>query len=276
MKKNTLFVSDLDGTLLNSELKVSERTATILQQLISDKNINFTVATARTPATAVPMTEKIGIKLPLIVMTGAAMWNPITKSYASTTEICRKNVDRIVEICTEHNLNPFVYQIDNNILNVQHSTTLSDVDKQFVAERINSPFKHFNIVKELQPTNANLIFTNDEFDKIEKVHSIITSTIECQSVCYHDIYNEGRGYMEIFAPGVTKANAIKQLAEKINADEIVVFGDNLNDIPMLKIADVAVAMDNAYPEVKAVANHVIGNNNDDSVARWIEEYVNTI
>ncbi len=49
------------------------------------------------------------------------------------------------------------------------------------------------------------------------------------------------------------------------------FGDNLNDIPMLQVADVAVAVDNALPETKAAADVVIGPNTADSVALYIEE-----
>jgi len=51
----------------------------------------------------------------------------------------------------------------------------------------------------------------------------------------------------------------------------VVFGDNLNDLPMMAVADVAVAVENALPEVKAKADVVIGPNTDDAVARWIED-----
>ena len=54
----------------------------------------------------------------------------------------------------------------------------------------------------------------------------------------------------------------------------MVFGDNLNDIPMLRCADVAVAVENAYPEVKQIAHVVIGPNSSDSVARWILEHHN--
>jgi hypothetical protein len=52
---------------------------------------------------------------------------------------------------------------------------------------------------------------------------------------------------------------------------VVVFGDNLNDLPMMEVADYAVAVDNAFDEVKAAADMVIGPNYDDSVARFICE-----
>ncbi len=51
---------------------------------------------------------------------------------------------------------------------------------------------------------------------------------------------------------------------------MVVFGDNLNDIAMLQAADYSVAVENAFPEVKAIASEVIGPNTAHSVAHWIE------
>jgi hypothetical protein len=68
---------------------------------------------------------------------------------------------------------------------------------------------------------------------------------------------------------VSKAQAIQRLAKQLGADRVVAFGDNLNDIPMLKIADEAVAVENAFAEVKAIADITIGANNDDAVARFI-------
>ena len=55
----------------------------------------------------------------------------------------------------------------------------------------------------------------------------------------------------------------------MGADRLTVFGDNLNDIPMMQVADCAIAVENALPEVKAVAHEIIGPNTSDSVARYI-------
>ncbi len=70
---------------------------------------------------------------------------------------------------------------------------------------------------------------------------------------------------------MSKAHAVKELAGRTGADEIVVFGDNLNDLPMMRVADVAVAMENALPEVKAEADVVIGRNTEDSVPKFVME-----
>ena len=64
------------------------------------------------------------------------------------------------------------------------------------------------------------------------------------------------------------------MAERTGATRIVAFGDNINDIPMLKSADLAVAVANCVDEVRAVADIVIGPNTDDSVARFILDDIN--
>ena len=74
----------------------------------------------------------------------------------------------------------------------------------------------------------------------------------------------------MFPPGVTKASAIQELSRRLGADRLVVFGDSLNDLPMLAVADVAVAVGNALQEVKDAADVVIDPNYTDSVARFIE------
>ena len=86
---------------------------------------------------------------------------------------------------------------------------------------------------------------------------------------YHDIFDERNGYLEIFTAGTSKAAAIRDLAREVGAQRVVVFGDNRNDIAMMQAADYSVAVENAFPEVKAAASEVIGPNTADSVARWI-------
>lgn len=269
MAKRTLFVSDLDGTLLNKDTKVSKTTADILKRLIKEENLLFTIATARTPATAVPMTEAIDIQLPMIVMTGAAQWIRGEERYVNISRLDAGKVNKIIDICHKGGINPFVYEIDRNMLNVLHSDILNRQELSFVEERVNSPFKHFYLQKEIRAIDAVLMFACNDSDKVKAVHKQVLDNVDCEAMCYHDIYNENQGFLEVFAPGTSKAKAIQQLAANINADKVVVFGDNLNDISMMSVADVAVAMGNAYPEVKEVADVIIGDNNSDSVAKWI-------
>ena len=86
---------------------------------------------------------------------------------------------------------------------------------------------------------------------------------------YYDNILEDQGYLEIYPSGTSKANAIERLAREINVDEIVSFGDNLNDIPMFEISHRCYATDNAVDEVKLYATDIIDSNMDDGVARFL-------
>lgn len=269
MSDKTLFVSDLDGTLLDNNCKVSEETATVLNHLIETHNIMFTVATARTPATVMPLLEKVNIKIPMVVMTGAALWNGSTRSYSNLNPISDEVLDTILEIARCQGINPFVYTMNGNSLSVYHSEVLMPVEAEFVKERDKSPYKKFHFTDAHPSGSPLLIFATCEYSRLKAAYERIMSLVECEAVCYHDIYNIGNGYLEIFAKGTTKASAIANLARQLNADKVVAFGDNRNDIPMLLTSDIGVAMDNAFPEVKRIADVIIGDNCCDSVAHWI-------
>ena len=72
----------------------------------------------------------------------------------------------------------------------------------------------------------------------------------------------------------SKAIAVKQLKEYLQAEKVIVFGDGKNDIDMFEAADEAYAVENAVDELKNIAAAVIDSNNRDGVAKWLKENVN--
>ena len=79
---------------------------------------------------------------------------------------------------------------------------------------------------------------------------------------------------QIYSHTASKANGAKEVREIVGAEHITAFGDNLNDIIMLKGADTAIAVENAVTQVKEIAHVIIGNNNDNSVVKYIMEKEN--
>ena len=88
-------------------------------------------------------------------------------------------------------------------------------------------------------------------------------------------HSSGSGLVELTALGVTKAAGLTWLCERLGvpAQDVVAFGDMPNDVPMLAWAGRAVAVANAHPAVKAVADEVTGSNDEDGVARWLDAAV---
>lgn len=279
MKKKTLYVTDMDGTLLNSNSEISDQTAEILNRLIKEQEILFTVATARTPATVVKLMEKIDSITPYIVMAGGATWNNHTKQYDEVRTIDNEILDKILTIFSRHNIHPFVYRLHGNQILVHHVSPLTESEQQFIAPRITTPLKKLRLDERLNtddPDRTILVFAMGQFDTLRNIaNEIEEEKTTCSLNCYHDIFNKEQGILDIYTAGTTKASAIARLADKLGAERTVVFGDNLNDLPMMKQANYSIAVSNAFDEVKLHANEIIGSNDEDSVAHWIEKDVLT-
>lgn len=267
----TLYVSDLDGTLLNRNSRLSDESITILNRLIGECGVNFTIATARTPATVEGIMKRVNTRLPFIVMNGAATWDNTTQSFISTTPIDNATAIQVCNTFESHGLRPLVYRRKGNRIEVNHFGPLSEQEKAFVDER-RCTNKIFNLNNPYYKTGDNealLIFAMNDYNRLTPIYNDVITHIKCSSVCYHDIFDPSAGLMETYAAGVSKAVAVSRLATEIGAERLVVFGDNRNDIPMMKIADYAVAPENAVDEVKAIAHEIIESNDTHSVARYI-------
>ncbi len=280
-KHYTLYVSDLDGTLLDSRSQVSPVTAKMLNRAISGGAL-FTVATARTPATVGPLLSSIDISIPTVVMTGAALWHPGTGVYSHVKYFSESMARSIVETYCRLRFPSFVYMLgDDSLLHVYRLGALIEQEKSFMAERAHSPYKrlHFSIdagsdydICRLPKLDRVILFYSMQpeeraaraYAEIQRLHP------ECTSLQYVDANGPvSESIMEVFAPGVSKASAIQTLRESIGADRTITFGDNVNDISMLRDADLSVAPSTAIPAVKEIADVVIGSNDEDSVARYI-------
>ena len=270
----TLYVSDLDGTLLGDDSQLSAVTVATLNRVIGELGGLFTVATARTPATVVPLMQEVQARLPFIVIGGSAMWNPVTGTYEHTRGIDDMTVNAVADVFGRHGAHPFIYRRHGSMLHAHHYGPLSPQEERFVAERRHLPLKKFILDDGDYLHNddeALLIFSLNKYAVLKDIANDLKASVPtCSVMVYHDIFDDSEGYLEIFTAGISKARAISELAREVGASRVVVFGDNRNDIAMMQAADHSVAVGNAFPEVKAAASEVIGTNTADSVARWIE------
>lgn len=269
---STLYVSDMDGTLLAPDGRVSATTSQLITEL-TERGAMVTVATARTPATVEPLLAETATRLPAVVMTGAALWNRTQRRYEHTCPMDGYACEAIEILFEKYGVSPMVYRLGGDeLLRVYYRGELTEKLRQFVAEREQASLKHFYINEEAAVVgDAVLYFAMGERERIFSLAEALRRTGGCSVSCYVDIFGVDTGILEVFAPGVSKAAAIRRLKRKVGADRLVVFGDNLNDLPMMEIADVAVAVGNALEEVKAAADEVIGRNDEDAVARFITE-----
>ena len=269
-----LFVTDLDGTLLNSNKEVSIKSTEILNKLI-DNGVNFTVATARTPATVVDLLQDVNLKLPAVLMNGVLLYDIKEEKYINIKEIGKDTVDKVFDVLNKFDKNAMVYGIRNNHLWVYHKEFEYSWEYNFYKERADRKQKTFLKVENYQECiNESKIINFLVFDKYEKIKGIYEELKKIDEISveyYEDIYEKGCYFLEAYSAEASKANGIKLLSDYIEHDKLICFGDNLNDIPMFELADECYATANAVERVKEISTDVIGSCDEDGVALFMEK-----
>ena len=274
----TLYITDLDGTLLDPSASVTPRSAALLNEAIAGGAL-FTVATARTPATVAPLLSGIDVRIPVAVMTGAALWNPADGRYSGVRHIDPDTAREVLDLYASRGFDTFLYELRDNHVEIYHTGRMSRWERAFMEAREGNPYKTFHrdghgemVLPPLPLRDVVLLFAMQPAEAVEDIAARLRS-MDLPVVVnnYRDLYSGGAELMEVFGKGATKGEAVARLREIAGADRTVVFGDHVNDLPMMLGADVAVAVANAVDEVKEAADIVIGPNTDDSVARFILE-----
>jgi hydroxymethylpyrimidine pyrophosphatase-like HAD family hydrolase len=170
----------------------------------------------------------------------------------------------------------FLYS-DDYKLSIKYTEFDNDGMKEFYDERVDLLEGRFTQTDDLtvvekgqHPVYINYYalpeFLDDVVEKLKDIPQI-------DFAYYKDSYSDD-WLIEIYSYTASKANGAKEVKEIVGAKSITAFGDNLNDIIMLNGADTAVAVENAVVQVKEIADVIIGNNNDNSVVKYIIEKEN--
>ena len=262
----TLYISDLDGTLLDNNETLSEYAATNLNELLDD-GLVFSFATARSYTTAKKVTPNLKMKYPAVVHNGTFIVDKDGKIIAKNT-FKKQDATEIIDTLLKSSVNPVVYSL------IEGKEQFS-----FVREKLNKETLSFLSTRENDPRNRE-VFDNERLydgeiyyftligdeDKTKPLYELFKDRFQC----YYgrDIYS-GDYWLEILPQGATKANGVKQLAKLLNCDHIVAFGDGVNDIEMFRIADECYAVENACDKLKQIATKTIEKNTCNGVIRWI-------
>lgn len=275
MRTRVLYVSDLDGTLLDPHTRVTPASASMLNEAIG-RGALFTVATARTPATVVDLLRDVEMRLPAVVMTGAALFHFADHSFSRVRCFPPGVVERMLRLYRRHGVATFIYTINTDRLDVFHIGELNQFEKCFIAERCNSPVKRFHVPASGESVlpggldNTVLLFSVQPWERAHALYEEMKSSgLPCTPLCYHDAFGPDWGELEMFGPQTSKAAAVEAIASDTGASRIVAFGDNVNDMTLFRLADEGIAVANAIPELKEMASEVIGSNAEDAVASFI-------
>lgn len=268
----TLFVSDLDGTLLNSNSQVSDFSAKIINRLTA-QDILFSVATARSIGTAFDKIKPLHIRIPFCLMNGVFLYY---KDNLHPVDICPFPKEAAITLLRESlriGASPFLYQYlpTEQKMELQYFDLNYPPREQFYQMRKDSAYKKLVKVhapyfhKEGIPVYINFL---DEYNILQRVNGIVRNIPGVQSVFYHDpVLNAW--YLEVFSSEAGKAAGVRRLAEIVHANRIVAFGDNDNDLSMFEIADECYATSNAPQVIQNQADGVIPSCDEDGVARFL-------
>ena len=256
----TLYVTDLDGTLLEEDQTIRPQTIQMMNQMIDD-GIMITYASARSLTTAKKVTSSIHFQCPVICQNGTFIidrnGNKIYECYLEK---------HVVEKLNEYDVHPIVYAEKNNrtYFSYIENPAISSFLKNHADDPRKNPVHDFS---ELLQGDIYYILVIDEYEKLMKINEALKN--QYHIILDQDHYSQ-EWWLEIMSLEASKGQAIEKLKEELQCDRVVVFGDGKNDKDMFQQADYCCAMENADDSLKQISNEVL----HESVAQyiWKKEY----
>lgn len=266
--KKTLYLSDLDGTLLTGKETLSPYTKDTLNAL-QEKGLLFSFATARSFVTAAKVTKGLRLSCPAVVYNGAFLVEQQTGKILSSACFSPQTAAEIRKTLEEGEISPIVYSL---LEGRERFTFLPDEitpeEKAFLETRRDDRRRIAENRQELYEGEIFYFSCIGTKEQLEPVYKKLKEKYNC--LYQKDVYSNHQ-WLEIMEKESTKANAALRLKQLVGAEELVVFGDGRNDLSLFAVADRCYAVENAVPELKKAATAVIDSNENDGVARWLIE-----
>lgn len=270
----TLFISDLDGTLLTSKETVSEYSLDSLNRMIDENGLLFTYATARSLNSAAKAVWGLRQNLPVILYNGAIIMEPWSgrKLYDNHfSRTLRADLRRAFE---EADVWPLVYSFRGSRERVSWVRGKeTEGMKRYLSRRKGDP--RLNPVGEPSELAEDEIFYYtyiDEKSKTDRIFDAVKEDARIKYIYQRETYHTDY-WLEIMPEGTSKGEAANELKTIVGAEKTVAFGDALNDAELFRASDEAYAVKNADETLKMIATGVIGYSEEDAVAKFIQENI---
>jgi Cof subfamily protein (haloacid dehalogenase superfamily) len=257
-----LIATDLDGTLLDDQRGLSERTVAAVRAAVAE-GVEFVLVTARPPRTVAPLAERLGGRIEALCGNGTMLAEFAT---GLTTLIHSFDAAAAIEIVRQ--LRPVLpeagFALETGFeVHFEAAFRVGAVgdDRRILTEDLAAA----------APTASSIIkvLSRSAERSADEMVELARKTLTVPAEISH---SGGRGLLEIAPPGASKASALEWLCARrgISAGQVAAFGDMPNDLPMLRWAGIGYAVANAHPDVLAAADRVIGHHAQDGVAMAIE------
>lgn len=259
-----LVAMDLDDTLLTDDLTITEATRSALAEAAS-RGVKLTIATGRMYASAKRVAARIGLNVPIITYQGSLVKNLIDEYVLYERFVPRETVDKIYAYCRRHGLhlqtyvNDRLYAFEENDKLIAYAN-LSDI-----------PYTVVSDLAEVPEGNHTKLLIIDEPERLDRLAP------ELRELAGPDVHvtKSKANFLEFLHREGTKGHALRFLAGYygIPMEETMAIGDSWNDRDMIEAAGLGVAMANAVPALKEIADYVTLGNNEDGVKHALEKFV---
>jgi Cof subfamily protein (haloacid dehalogenase superfamily) len=262
-----LIVVDLDGTLLNSQHKLSEKTAKALQAA-REQGVRLVLATGKTRASTVDLIAQLKLDTPGIFNQGLVTYNPdgsVRHQLTLSPDVARQ----AITFAEDRGFTMLAYAGSDLIARKRnHDTALLEEYGEPLVQEV-GPLQ--NILDDM-PINKVLAIHRADERRVQALRWQLGMQLNgsCRLV------RAGVPCMiEVMPPGGSKGAALKVLLKdlKITPDKVLALGDGENDIEMIQQAGIGVAVANAMQAVKDAADYVVASNDEDGVAEAVERFV---
>ncbi len=264
-----LIATDVDGTLLDEDERVTARTRDAVTAAV-DAGTRFVLATGRPPRWVPPVVEALGFAPPAVCANGAVLYDSENDRIISAKTLSVEVLGALAEIATR--VIPGAGLAVERVGRSAHDTATP----QFVS----SPgYEHAWLNPDNTEVSLEDLLSSPAVKLLVRKAGAQSSDMAAELAKYigaeGDLtYSTNNGLIEIVPRGISKATGVDEVARPLGiaAADIIAFGDMPNDVPMLAWAGHGVAMGNAHPEAIAAADEVTATNAEDGLARVLERW----
>jgi Cof subfamily protein (haloacid dehalogenase superfamily) len=264
-----LVASDVDGTLLDPDERVTERTRRTVTAVV-EAGVPFVLATGRPPRWIPAVVDGLGHAPMAVCGNGAVIYDSAADRVVDTRSLEVGALVRLAELC--YDLLPGCGLAAERVGRSAHDAATP----QFVSTPeyrhawLNADHTEVSLEEVLDAPAIKLLvraasLTSEHMRRLIEPHLNGLADLT---------YSSNHGLIELSAPGVSKATGLTQVAAELGVPlrRAVAFGDMPNDVPMLEAVGHGVAMGNAHLDVRTIADEITASNADDGVAKVLERW----
>lgn len=259
-----LIAIDIDDTLINDDKEVTPGTQQALEEAVA-QGVIVTLATGRAYAGAHKLARQTGLNVPIITYQGALIKNLLDEKVLYERYFPMDAAIKLFNYCIEHNLHLQTY-IDDKLYAREENQKLIDYTQLNGTEYFVEP-DFIKVIK--QPTPKMLIIDDPDYldEIIPELRELLGDEVHITKSKPH--------FLEFMHKEGTKGHALKFLSAHFGCElsQTIAIGDSWNDHEMLEVAGLGVAMGNAIPALKEIADYITASNNEDGIKQVIDKFV---